>query len=132
VHDISMDEALRRGEAMKQAGADILFVLARKPEDARHIAERLPPPLMYMFLGNRAAGDAIPVSELHRMGYRLFVEPVMPLLAMHRALRDSYQALRDGRPDPLIGTEAAAEQHRLHDTIGLETLLEIERRTVER
>ena len=57
---------------------------------------------------------------------------VMPLLAMHRALRQSYAALRAGEPDPLIGTDGAAEQHAMHETIGLETLLDVERRTTER
>src|SRR5690349_23803857 len=41
-----MDDALRRGEAMKKAGADMLFVYGRTPEQMRHIAERLPAPLM--------------------------------------------------------------------------------------
>jgi methylisocitrate lyase len=131
VRDISMDEALRRGEAMKQAGADILFLTAREPEDVRHIAERLPPPLMYMFLGGGVTKTGIPVPELHRMGYRLFVDPVTPLLAMHRALRDSYAALRAGLADPLIGTDGPGEQQVLHETIDLTLLLAIERRTVE-
>jgi len=132
VRDISMDEALHRGEAMKQAGADILFITARDPEDVRHIAERLPPPLMYMFLGGGITHTGIPVLELHRMGYRLLVDPVTPLLAIHRTLRDSYEALRVGKADPLIGTDGPAEQQLLHETIGLEKLLDIERRTVER
>ena len=130
VRDISMDEALRRGEAMKRAGADMLFITARKPEEHRIIAERLPGPLMYMHV---PGGDqSIPVSELFRMGFRLFVDPVTPLLAMHRALRDSYVALHAGRPDPLVGEDPRGEQDRMHATIRLESLLAIERRTVER
>lgn len=132
VRDISMDEALRRGEAMKRAGADLLFLTARKPEDVRHIAERLPAPLMYMVLGGGIAQIGIPVPELHAMGYRLFVDPVTPLLAMHRVLRRSYDALKKLQADPLIATDGPAEQNALHESIGLETLLEIERRTVER
>jgi hypothetical protein len=66
------------------------------------------------------------------MGYRLFVDPVTPLLAMHRALRQSYAALRDGRPDPLVGGEGQEEQRLMHETIDLEALLAIERRTTER
>ena len=131
VRDISMDEALRRGEAMKRAGADMLFITARKPEEHRIIAERLPGPLMYMHLpGN--GDDSLPVSELFRMGFRLFVDPVTPLLAMHRALRESYVALHAGRPDPLVGEDPRGEQDRMHATIRLESLLAIERRTVER
>ncbi len=131
VRDISMDEALRRGEAMRRAGADLLFITARRPEEHRIIAERLGGPLMYMFLPG-AGDDSIPVPELYRMGFRLFVDPVTPLLAMHRALRESYVALFAGRPDPLVGGEERAEQDRIHATIGLEALLAIERRTVER
>jgi 2-methylisocitrate lyase-like PEP mutase family enzyme len=41
-----MDDALRRAEAMKKAGADMLFLWGRKPEEMRFIAERLPAPLM--------------------------------------------------------------------------------------
>ncbi len=131
VRDISMDEALRRGEAMKRAGADMLFITARKPEEHRIIAERLPGPLMYMHLpGN--SDPSIPVPELFRMGFRLFVDPVTPLLAMHRALRNSYVALHAGRPDPLVGEDPRGEQDRMHATIRLESLLAIERRTVER
>ena len=128
VRDISMDEALRRGEAMRRAGADLLFITARRPEEHRTIAERLGGPLMYMGLGEAA----IPVPELYRMGFRLFVDPVTPLLAMHRALRDSYVAIQAGRPDPLVGDDPRGEQDRMHATIGLEALLAIERRTVER
>ena len=131
VRDISMDEALRRGEAMKRAGADMLFITARRPEEHRIIAERLPGPLMYMFLPG-GAEDQIPVPELYRMGFHLFVDPVTPLLAMHRALRDSYVALHAGRPDPLVGEDPRGEQDRMHATIRLESLLAIERRTVER
>ena len=38
-----MDDALRRGEAMKKGGADMLFVYGRKPEEMRHIAAGCPP-----------------------------------------------------------------------------------------
>jgi methylisocitrate lyase len=129
-HDL--DEALRRGEAMKRAGADMLFMLARRPEEIRRVAERLDPPFMFMLPGGGFAGLAMEVAELVRLGYRLFVDPVTPLLAMHRVLRGSYAALAAGRPDPLIGSEAKAEQEALHDSIDLEALLAIERRTVER
>ncbi len=129
-HDL--DEALRRGEAMKRAGADMLFMLARKPEDVRRIAERLEPPFMYMLSGGGFASLQIPVPELMGMGYRLFVDPVTPLLAMHRVLKQSYAALAAMQPDPTIGSEAHQEQETMHQSIDLEALLAIERRTVER
>ena len=129
-HDL--DEALRRGEAMKRAGADVLFLLARKPEDLRRIAERLDPPFMFMLSGGGFAALPMPVADLMRLGYRLLVDPVTPLLAMHRVLRQSYAALAAMQADPTIGGEAHKEQQAMHESIDLETLLAIERRTVER
>ncbi len=43
-----LDDALRRAELYAKAGADILFVLTRKAEELRAIAERFDMPLMYM------------------------------------------------------------------------------------
>lgn len=128
----SLDEALRRAEAYHKAGADMLYVLARKPEEVRILGERLPPPLMYMIAGGSIASIGLSMDELHRLGFRLVVDPVTPLLAVHRALRQSYAALMRREPDPLIGAAAKSEQELMHETIGLDKMLEIERRTVEK
>lgn len=125
-----LDEALRRGEAYVQAGADLLFVFARRPEDLRAIAARLPGPLMYMTPNGGLAAAGVSLSELAGMGYRLIVDPATPFLAMHRALRQAYEAIRTGAPDPTL--DADAEQDAVHEMIDLEALLAIERRTVER
>ena len=125
-------EALRRGEAFKKAGADLLLVLPGKPEQARIIGERMEGPLMLMSSASRIADSGLTVPELSALGYRLFVDAQTPLMAMHHALEQCYAAIKAGQPDPLIGADAHAEQNRVHDTIGLEAMLEIERRTVER
>lgn len=127
-----LDEALRRGEAFKKAGADLLLVLPGKPEQARIIGERMEGPLMLMSSASRIADSGLTVPELSALGYRLFVDAQTPLMAMHHALEQCYAAIKAGQPDPLIGADAHAEQNRVHDTIGLEAMLEIERRTVER
>ncbi|MGI4939462.1 MAG: isocitrate lyase/PEP mutase family protein [Janthinobacterium lividum] len=93
-HDL--DEALRRGEAYARAGADVLFVLARRPEDLRAISERLPRPLMYMTPASGLPGARMTVEDLAALGFTLVVDPSTPLLAMRRALRASYAALAAG------------------------------------
>src|SRR2546428_7283937 len=53
----NMDDALRRGDAYKKAGADLLLLsMAHKPEQLRAIAERLGGPLMYLAGRGGAAG----------------------------------------------------------------------------
>ena len=127
-----LDEALRRGEAYARAGADMLFVLARKPDALRAIAERLPRPLMFMTPAGGLADAAMTPAELAALGYALIVDPSTPLLAMHAALRQSYAAIAAGMADPVTSGQADAEQCLVHQTIGLDAMLAIEKRTVER
>lgn len=127
-----LDDALRRAEAYKRAGADMLYVTGRKPEDVRAVGERLPPPLMFMAGAGGLAAAGLTRSELFGLGYRLIVDPTTPLMATHKALRQCYAALARDEPDPLLGPEAGAEQAVVHRTIDLEAMLEIERQTVEK
>jgi 2-methylisocitrate lyase-like PEP mutase family enzyme len=71
-------------------------------------------------------------ADLGRLGYKLMVDAITPLLAMHRALRNAYAAMAKGEADPLVGPDRHAEQEAIHRTIDLDAMLEIERRTVER
>ena len=125
------DEALRRGEAYHRAGADILYPSGRIPEDLRFLGERLPPPLMYMTGAGGLSASPLSKADLAALGFRLIVDPTTPFLAIHKALRQCYAALADGVPDPTLGRGADAEQGEVHRTIGLEAMLDVERRTVE-
>jgi methylisocitrate lyase len=62
----------------------------------------------------------------------LFVDASTPFMAMHHALRGCYAALARGEADPLVGADTRGEQRVVHETIGLDAMLAIERRTVER
>ena len=128
-----MDEALRRAEAFHRRGADILLVMPRNAEDVRTIGARLPRPLMYMVPAGGLGAAGLPLSELSALGFSLIVDPGTPFFAMAHALRQSYAALKAGRTDPILGAAGFdAEEKAVHRTIGLETMLDIERRTVER
>ena len=127
-----LDDALRRALAYKRAGADMLYVTGRRPEDVRALGERLPPPLMYMAGAGGLAAGGIGRAELYRLGFRLIVDPTTPLMAAHKALRQCYAALARDAPDPLLGADAGSEQQVVHRTIDLEAMLEIERQTVEK
>jgi methylisocitrate lyase len=126
-----LDEAVRRAEAYKRAGADMLLVLPKTPDQARAIGERVEGPLFYMMLGG-INSIGMSLEELGGLGYRLVVDASTPFLARQKALRLCYEALARGEPDPTVGSARAEEADRVHDTIGLGELLDIERRTVER
>ena len=73
-----MDDALRRAEAMKKAGADMLFVWGRKPEDMRFIAERLPAPLMTFAPPDGFSSFPISRAEMARMAIGSRLRPAPP------------------------------------------------------
>lgn len=128
-----LDEALRRGEMYHRAGADMLFIHSRDPEELRRIAERLPAPLMMFAPQDGFANFGITPAELTKLGYRLAASSGTAFAAMYKAVRQSYEALARGEVDPLLGKGGAvAEMKRAHETTGLGKLLEIEKRTTTR
>lgn len=128
-----IDEALRRGELYRRAGADMLFVLPKTPDEVRIIGERLGPPLMYMLVGVGVASLEFTMTDLSGLGYRLVVDPTTPFLAAYTSLQNAYRDMASGKEDRTVGEAGGYEavQSAIHKTIDLETLLRIERRSVE-
>ncbi|PYN77599.1 MAG: carboxyvinyl-carboxyphosphonate phosphorylmutase [Candidatus Rokuibacteriota bacterium] len=128
-----MDDALRRGEAYRKAGADLLLLsMAHKPEQLRAIAERLGGPLMYLAGRGGLAGLGLTLADLGGLGYKIVADPSTPLLAAYAAWKKVYEELADGfggnvktKPD-----WSPVEKDMLA-VIQLEKLLAIERATVE-
>jgi len=128
---VSLDEALRRAEAYRAAGADMLWVQTLLPEQHRIIGERLGAPLMHTTDPKGISGMGISKEELYALGFRLLVDPSSPLLAMHKALRQSYAAIAANAIDPVFGNDGYDETKKLMESIDIERLLAIERRTVD-
>ena len=129
----NLDDALRRGEAYRAAGADLLLLsMAHRPEQLRAIGERLGGPLMYLAGRGGLAGSGMTLDEVGRLGFRIVADPSTPLLAAYATWKRVYADLADGfgagRPKPDFGPV----EEDILDVIGLEKLLAVERRTVER
>ena len=126
-----LDEAIRRAEAFKQAGADMLFIHTRNAEEMRTVAERLPAPLMTFAPPDGFASLAYSQADLAALGYRLAASSGTAFAAMVKAVRQSYECLAQDRLDPFLGKGGAeTEMKAAHRTTGLDRLLEIERRTM--
>ncbi|HKV54618.1 MAG TPA: isocitrate lyase/phosphoenolpyruvate mutase family protein [Candidatus Binataceae bacterium] len=129
----TMDEALRRAEMYREAGADMLFVTAHKAEHYRTLGERLAPPLVTLTTDVQLKRIGLSKADLIALGFRLMVDPVTPVLVFHQMLKRCYQAIADGDSEALLGRGGLrSEQEALHETIGLERMLAVERETVER
>ncbi len=127
-----LDEALRRAEAFKQAGADMLFVFTRNADEMRIVGERLPPPLMTFAPADGFADFALSQRDLAGLGFRIAASSGTAFAAMVKAVRQSYACLAQGKIDPFIGKgNVEKEMKAAMATTGLDRLLEIERRTMK-
>lgn len=130
----TMDDALRRGEAYRKAGADVLLLsMAHTPEQLRTIADRLGGPLMYLSGRGGLAELGMTLVDLGGLGYKIVADPVTPLLAAYEAWKGVYADLADG-----FGARTRAKRdwsaldQDLLAVIQLERLLAVERATVEK
>ncbi len=99
---VGLEEAIRRGRAFHDAGADAVFIEAPESiEEMRAVAAAVPGPLV----ANMIVKGVTPVETpdaLRALGYRLIVWPLAGLFASARALADAYGALRrDGTSDAM-------------------------------
>ena len=129
----NMDDALRRGEAYRKAGADVLLLsMANTAEKLRLIGERLGGPLMYLAGRGGLAGLGMTLADLGGLGYRIVADPSTPLLAAYSAWKKTYEELADGFAAGRPKASWDPVEHDMLAVIELEKLLAIERRTVEK
>jgi 2-methylisocitrate lyase-like PEP mutase family enzyme len=127
-----LDEAMRRAEALKKAGADMLFIHSRDAEEMRVIGERLPPPLMTFAPPDGFAEFPLKERDLAKLGYRIAASSGTAFAAMHKAVKQSYECLARGTLDPFLGRGGAErEMKEAHKSCDLDRFLEIERRTMK-
>jgi methylisocitrate lyase len=127
------DDALRRGELYRKAGADVLLLsMAHKPEQLRKIAERLGGPLMYLSGRGGLAGLGMTLAELGGLGYKIVADPITPLLAAYEAWKHTYADLVDGFGAGKPTRDWGPLEKDMLGVIELEKLLAVERATVEK
>ena len=129
----TMDDALRRAEAYRAAGADVLLLsMAHRPDQLRAIGERLGGPLMYLAGRGGLAGSGMTLRELGDLGYRIVADPVTPLFTAFTAWQRCYAELANGFGADAPAVDWSTAEHDMLRVIDLEKLLDVERRTVER
>jgi 2-methylisocitrate lyase-like PEP mutase family enzyme len=91
---LGLDEALRRGEAYANAGADVLFI--ESPESVEEL-ERIGRSFDVPLLVNIVEGGRTPQlrpAELQKLGFSLAIYPASGFLAVAQALRDMYGEIK--------------------------------------
>jgi 2-methylisocitrate lyase-like PEP mutase family enzyme len=92
---LGLEEAIERGRAARDLGADAVFVEAPESVDElERIARAIPGPKV----ANMVEGGRTPLlspSELHDLGFDLIVHPLAALLAATKAIQEVYARLRE-------------------------------------
>jgi methylisocitrate lyase len=116
---LGLKEAIRRGVAFKEAGADAVFVEAPETEDEmREISRNIPGPLVANMI-ERGVTPLMGPEELKDLGFQLVVWPLAALYASARAIQEVYQTLRrKGTTQEMI--ERLLPFHEFHEIVGLE------------
>src|SRR5438874_4145088 len=123
-----LEDALRRGRAYREAGADVIFIEApRSIEELRAIAQAFPDvPLLYNW-AESGKTPLLPLEEIHALGFKLVIFPVSMLFAATQALLDLLEALKQGQT-PLAFAERMVTFSQFTDQIGLPGIQALERR----
>jgi 2,3-dimethylmalate lyase len=91
---LGLEEAITRGIAFKQTGADAVFIEAPETkEEMKEISKHVPGPLVANML-ERGVTPLMGPSELKDLGFDLVVWPLAPLYAVAKSLTEVYTTLR--------------------------------------
>ena len=91
---LGLDEAIKRGIAFKDAGADAVFIEAPESKDEmREIAKQVKGHLVANML-ERGVTPLMGPEELKELGFELIVWPLAPLYSVAKSLTDVYTTLR--------------------------------------
>jgi carboxyvinyl-carboxyphosphonate phosphorylmutase len=122
-----IDDTLRRCYAYAEAGADVLFVEAlRTPEEIGRVVGEVQVPLLYNFV-EHGKSPLLPVSELHRLGFKIVIFPGSIMLALGQLVRQILAEIKQH------GTTAALLDRmgnvvELFETMGLSEMLALDAR----
>ena len=116
---LDLEEAIKRGQAFKKAGADAVFIEApQTKEEMREIGRNVPGPLVANMI-ERGVTPLMGPEELKELGFELIVWPLGPLYASARALQEVYTTLRrTGTTREIMDRLIPFEE--FHEIIGLE------------
>jgi methylisocitrate lyase len=91
---LGLEEAIRRGIAFKQAGADAVFIEApESKEEMKEISRNVTGPLVANML-ERGVTPLMGPKELRELGFQLVVWPLAPLYSAAKSLTEVYTTLR--------------------------------------
>jgi len=125
---LGLEEAVRRGIAYKEAGADLIFVEAPKSiEEMQLIVKEVPGPLVSnMIEGGQT--PILPLEQLHELGYISVGYVLTGLFSAARALEKSYRHLLENGTSTGLDNSQMMSFAEFTEIVGLEEKYEVDER----
>ncbi|MGZ4125813.1 MAG: methylisocitrate lyase [Actinomycetota bacterium] len=120
------DEAVRRGRAFREAGADVVFPEALETEEEfGAFAEAVPAPLLAN-MTEFGKGPRLDIARLDELGYAIVIFPVSAARVAARQVRSFYaDLLRDGTQADWLGRMLTRDE--LYELIRYDDYAELDR-----
>jgi methylisocitrate lyase len=124
---LGLTEAISRGIAFKEAGADAVFIEAPETkEEMKEISRQVPGPLVANML-ERGVTPLMGPQELADLGFSLIVWPLAPLYAVAKSLTEVYSHLRsDGSTTRILDRLMPFDE--FNEIVGLEEKYSLDQR----
>lgn len=124
----SREEGVRRGQALKELGVDLVFYRGvRKKEDLAYFRKAVPDVPLFIIAGT----ENISVEEYKDLGYQFIIYPITPIVATVSALMETYTSLRDTGVPSIDGNILAEKRKLVEELIGLPEYYQVEAETTE-
>lgn len=126
---LGLDEAIRRGEAYREAGADVVFIESPESEaEMQTVSQRIDAPL-FANMVNGGRTPLLSADRLKELGYAIAIHPALGFLSVGAALDKAYKDLAaHGITSPDIDLYSFAEFNKL---LGFEEVWDFEKRYAE-
>jgi len=133
IRSTSLSDALDRGKAYKDAGADVLMLSPRNREELLAISNNLEGPFQLLVPNGGLTSLETDRIELGSLGFKILIDASQPMLVALRAWKTFYETMDDNFQSPMLSKEDASYwSEELKNVVELQKLLEIETRTVEK
>tara|TARA_B110000259_G_scaffold22404_1_gene23021 strand:- start:792 stop:1649 length:858 start_codon:yes stop_codon:yes gene_type:complete len=125
---LGLDEAIKRGRAYQQAGADVIFVESPENEDEmKRVRDEIDGPL-FANMVNGGRTPLLSAEKLTAMGYQIAIHPAVGFLAIGHALNHAYaDLLQHGETTKEVPLYSFDEFNKL---IGFEDIWEFEKKFI--
>lgn len=124
---LGLDEAIRRGLAYRDTGADVIFIEApRSVAELERIAQAIPDTILFANMIEGGKTPFLAAGELEQLGYKIVVYPLSALFSAAKAILETFRTLRER--GTTTGAPALLSFHEFEEVIGVSRFREFERR----